>query len=250
MHQVIVDSINRVDLDLRKSLFSNIVLSGGSTLCKGQVVDLLDPMVTHRCSSGFGDRLLNEVKKLALKDVKIKIYAPPERKYSTWIGGSILAGLNTFKKVRPSFLAMFVVAKSPPLDVGFSRGVPGRPRYYPQKVWYLIWSRLIGIFHTLTTFVACMSSIPFYSTNQLFLLTTTDNWLLSLYLHRFISRAHISSIMRVCTHARMPKAKGRGEDERKTITPLLLLRSLGALDLFGTTELSVSGCVSSGQEHR
>jgi len=82
VHQVVVDSINRVDLDLRKSLFSNIVLSGGSTLCKG-----------------FGDRLLNEVKKLAVKDVKIKIYAPPERKYSTWIGGSILAGLGTFKKM-------------------------------------------------------------------------------------------------------------------------------------------------------
>ncbi|KII94358.1 hypothetical protein PLICRDRAFT_100670 [Plicaturopsis crispa FD-325 SS-3] len=82
VHQVVVDSINRVDLDLRKSLFSNIVLSGGSTLCRG-----------------FGDRLLNETKKLALKDVKIKIYAPPERKYSTWIGGSILAGLNTFKKM-------------------------------------------------------------------------------------------------------------------------------------------------------
>ncbi|KAE8537754.1 actin-2 [Cryptococcus deuterogattii 99/473] len=82
VHQVIVDSINRTDLDLRKSLFSNIVLSGGSTLC-----------------TGFGDRLLNEVKKLALKDVKLKIYAPPERKYSTWIGGSILAGLSTFKKM-------------------------------------------------------------------------------------------------------------------------------------------------------
>lgn len=50
-------------------------------------------------SQGFGDRILNEVKKLAVKDVKIKIYAPPERKYSTWIGGSILAGLSTFKKV-------------------------------------------------------------------------------------------------------------------------------------------------------
>ena len=36
--------------------------------------------------AGYGDRLLNEVKKLALKDIKIKIYAPPERKYSTWIG--------------------------------------------------------------------------------------------------------------------------------------------------------------------
>lgn len=35
VHQVVVDSILRVDLDIRKSLFSNIVLSGGSTLCKG-----------------------------------------------------------------------------------------------------------------------------------------------------------------------------------------------------------------------
>jgi centractin len=69
-------------MDLRKSLYTNIVLSGGSTLCKG-----------------FGDRLLQEVKKLALKDIKIKISAPPERKYSTWIGGSILASLSTFKKV-------------------------------------------------------------------------------------------------------------------------------------------------------
>ena len=60
---------------------------------------LFNHLITN---SGFGDRLLNEVKKLTLKDVKIKIYAPPERKYSTWIGGSILAGLNTFKKVRTS----------------------------------------------------------------------------------------------------------------------------------------------------
>ncbi|KAF9363796.1 Actin-2 [Mortierella sp. NVP85] len=82
IHQVVADSISRSDMDLRKSLYSNIVLSGGSTLCRG-----------------FGDRLLQEVKKLALKDIKIKISAPPERKYSTWIGGSILASLNTFKKM-------------------------------------------------------------------------------------------------------------------------------------------------------
>ncbi|KAI0257622.1 actin-like protein [Lactifluus subvellereus] len=81
VHQVVVDSINRVDMDLRKSLYSNIVLSGGTTLC----------------TVGYGDRLLNEVKRM--KEGKIKIYAPPERKYSTWIGGSILAGLNTFKKM-------------------------------------------------------------------------------------------------------------------------------------------------------
>jgi centractin len=48
---------------------------------------------------GFGDRLLEELKKSAVKDIKVKIYAPPERKYSTWIGGSILAALSTFKKM-------------------------------------------------------------------------------------------------------------------------------------------------------
>ncbi|KAL9598765.1 MAG: hypothetical protein Q9219_004262 [cf. Caloplaca sp. 3 TL-2023] len=83
IHQIVVDAINRTDMDLRKSLFGNIVLSGGSTLCKG-----------------FGDRLLHEVQRLAVKDMRIKIFAPPERKYSTWIGGSILAGLSTFRKVR------------------------------------------------------------------------------------------------------------------------------------------------------
>jgi centractin len=82
VHQIVVDAINRTDLDLRKSLYSNIVLSGGSTLTKG-----------------FGDRLLTELQRLAVKDMRIKIFAPPERKYSTWIGGSILAGLSTFRKV-------------------------------------------------------------------------------------------------------------------------------------------------------
>ncbi|KAL0259382.1 Centractin [Diplodia seriata] len=82
VHQLVVNAINRTDLDLRKDLFGSIVLSGGSTLTKG-----------------FGDRLLHEVQRLAVKDMRIKIYAPPERKYTTWTGGSILAGLSTFKKM-------------------------------------------------------------------------------------------------------------------------------------------------------
>jgi centractin len=85
MPQIIVDSINRADLDMRRDLFQSIVLSGGTTLTKG-----------------FGDRMLYEIKRLARDETKIKILAPPERKYSTWIGGSILAGLNTFKKVGDS----------------------------------------------------------------------------------------------------------------------------------------------------
>ncbi|WAR21239.1 ACTZ-like protein [Mya arenaria] len=82
IHEVLTYSIQKSDTDLRRTLFSNIVLSGGSTLFKG-----------------FGDRLLNEVKKLAPKDIKIRISAPQERLYSTWIGGSILASLSTFKKM-------------------------------------------------------------------------------------------------------------------------------------------------------
>ena len=35
---------------------------------------------------GFGDRLLGELKRIAPKEVKIKISAPRERLYSTWIG--------------------------------------------------------------------------------------------------------------------------------------------------------------------
>jgi centractin len=82
IHEILANSVLKSDMDLRKTLYSNIVLSGGSTLFKG-----------------FGDRLLNELKRAAPKDIKIKIASPKERLYSTWIGGSILASLDTFKKM-------------------------------------------------------------------------------------------------------------------------------------------------------
>jgi actin-related protein len=37
-----------------------------------------------------------EIRQLAPSTHKIKILAPPERKYSVWLGGSILASLTTF----------------------------------------------------------------------------------------------------------------------------------------------------------
>ncbi|KAJ2253667.1 centractin- actin- protein of the dynactin complex [Coemansia sp. RSA 455] len=82
IHQMVADSISRTDIDLRRQMYSGIVLSGGTTLIRG-----------------FGDRLLSELRKQAVKDCKIKITAPPERKYSTWIGGSILASLSSFKRM-------------------------------------------------------------------------------------------------------------------------------------------------------
>ncbi|CAK0904645.1 unnamed protein product [Prorocentrum cordatum] len=82
IHELLAFSINRADLDLRMALFSGIVLSGGSTMF-----------------NQFGERLLNEIRKLAPKDIKIRISAPPDRKLTTWLGGSILASLATFKKM-------------------------------------------------------------------------------------------------------------------------------------------------------
>lgn len=42
---------------------------------------------------------MNEIKKAGPKDIKVRISAPQERIYSTWIGGSILASLDTFKRI-------------------------------------------------------------------------------------------------------------------------------------------------------
>jgi hypothetical protein len=54
--------------------------------------------------------------------MRIKIYAPPERKYSTWIGGSILAGLSTFRKVsRPGQVIVPCFLLTINLDVGQHR---------------------------------------------------------------------------------------------------------------------------------
>merc|ERR1719443_2650830 len=56
VHETTYNSIMKCDVDIRKDLYANTVLSGGTTMFAG--------------------------------------IAPPERKYSVWIGGSILASLS------------------------------------------------------------------------------------------------------------------------------------------------------------
>uniref|UniRef100_A0AC35UG32 Actin n=1 Tax=Rhabditophanes sp. KR3021 TaxID=114890 RepID=A0AC35UG32_9BILA len=82
LHESLGMAILNCDTDLRKDLYENVVLTGGTTFFKG-----------------FGDRLLAESKKMASKDIKWRISAPQERLLSTWIGGSIVASLDTFKKI-------------------------------------------------------------------------------------------------------------------------------------------------------
>jgi len=82
IHTTTYDSIMKCDVDIRKDLYGNIVLSGGTTMFEG-----------------IDDRMEKEIKALAPASMKIKIVAPPERKYSVWIGGSILASLSTFQQM-------------------------------------------------------------------------------------------------------------------------------------------------------
>ena len=75
------ESIMKSDIDVRMDLYRNIILSGGTSMFRG-----------------LPERLLKEVKEKAPESVKgeVKVIATPERKYSVWIGGSILSSITTF----------------------------------------------------------------------------------------------------------------------------------------------------------
>merc|ERR1711973_1065029 len=82
IHQLTYDSIQKCDVDIRRDLYTNTVLSGGTTMFAN--IDV---------------RLTKEMTALAPASIKVKIVAPPERKYSVWIVGSILSSLSTFQEM-------------------------------------------------------------------------------------------------------------------------------------------------------
>merc|ERR1719410_2262164 len=82
IHKLTYNSIMACDIDIRRELYTNAVLSGGSTMFPG-----------------ISDRLSKELTTLAPASIKIRVVAPAERKYSVWIGGSILSSLSTFNEM-------------------------------------------------------------------------------------------------------------------------------------------------------
>jgi len=82
LHDTTYQSVMKCDVDIRRDLYSNVVLSGGTTMFQG-----------------IGERMTKELTSLAPSTMKIKVVAPPERKYSVWIGGSILSSLSTFQQM-------------------------------------------------------------------------------------------------------------------------------------------------------
>jgi len=81
---VVVNAVRKCDIDVRRDLYENVVLSGGTTMYPGLDARLqreIEARVPHAAASG----------------ARIGVVAPPERKFSVWIGGSILASLSTFQ---------------------------------------------------------------------------------------------------------------------------------------------------------
>merc|ERR1712164_69863 len=82
LHELAKKTVDDCDLDVRKDLLANIVMSGGTTMFPN-----------------MPERLQAEVEKLVAEGAKVKVIAPPERMISVWIGGSILASLSTFNRM-------------------------------------------------------------------------------------------------------------------------------------------------------
>ncbi len=80
IHECCYQTIMKCEMDIRKDLYGAVVLSGGTTMFKD-----------------IDKRMKKELESLAPSTMKIKVVSPPERKFSVWIGGSILASLSTFQ---------------------------------------------------------------------------------------------------------------------------------------------------------
>jgi len=79
IHETCVKSVKKCSEDEQSLLFSNIILSGGSSLY-----------------SGMAERLQSEITDLASPNIKAKVLDIPDRKYSVWLGASLLASLSAF----------------------------------------------------------------------------------------------------------------------------------------------------------
>jgi actin-related protein len=79
IHKLTFDSIQDCDIDVRRELYQNIILSGGTTMF-----------------DGIGERLQKEIENMAPKSISVKVIASPDRKYAVWKGGSTLTSLSTF----------------------------------------------------------------------------------------------------------------------------------------------------------
>ena len=83
LHHLVHDNINQCDVDIKKELYSNMIVTGGNSLINGLI-----------------NKLQVKVAELAPANVKLKLITFPfqiERRFAPWIGGSIVASLSSFQ---------------------------------------------------------------------------------------------------------------------------------------------------------
>ncbi|GLJ32671.1 hypothetical protein SUGI_0657350 [Cryptomeria japonica] len=83
--QMVIESINKCDVDIRRELFSSILLAGGTA-----------------STQQMKERLEKDLMEEAPQAARVKVLASgntTERRYSVWIGGSILASLGSFQQM-------------------------------------------------------------------------------------------------------------------------------------------------------
>jgi len=82
VHEMLYKSIMKTNMDIRRDLYGSIVLSGGASL-----------------APGFAERISKELAALLPPKAKLTIRAPPERRYATWKGASVVASLSSFNRL-------------------------------------------------------------------------------------------------------------------------------------------------------
>ncbi|XP_068669665.1 actin-related protein 4-like isoform X2 [Aristolochia californica] len=83
--QMVIESINKCDADIRRELFSSILLAGGTASMQQ-----------------LKERLEKDLIEEAPQAARVKVLASgnaTERRFSVWIGGSILASLGSFQQM-------------------------------------------------------------------------------------------------------------------------------------------------------
>jgi centractin len=79
---MIISSVNKVDIQLKQKSYENILLSGGNT-----------------CFNGLYEQLHTELKNKLIKNMKINLNKTDKPQFCCWIGGNIISTLEIFKKM-------------------------------------------------------------------------------------------------------------------------------------------------------
>jgi len=82
VQNMVVDSIGKTDIDIRRDLFQNIIITGGNT-----------------CFRGFMERLQKQVPEVAPQNVRVKVLSAADKKFTPWVGGSILSSCGSFQQM-------------------------------------------------------------------------------------------------------------------------------------------------------